>query len=86
VLSTLNGRLPLAGTTVTLQFGEDGSASGTDGCNRYTTTYTASRSSISFEPAALDHDGLPAGSGDPSHGTSWRHWMPQIVTNYAAVS
>lgn len=52
VLSTLNGQLPLAGSTVTLQFGEGGSASGTDGCNRYTTTYTASRSSISFEPAA----------------------------------
>ena len=52
VLSTLNGQLPLPTTTITLQFGDDGSATGTDGCNRFTTTYTASRSTISFEPAA----------------------------------
>ena len=52
MLSTLNGQLPLPATTITLQFGADGSATGTDGCNRYTTTFTASRSTISFEPAA----------------------------------
>ena len=53
VLSTLNGQLPLAGTSVTLQLGEDGSATGSDGCNRFTTTFTASRSTISFAtPAA----------------------------------
>jgi heat shock protein HslJ len=52
VLSTLNGQLPLPGSTVTLQFGDDNSATGTDGCNRFTTTYTASRSTISIEPAA----------------------------------
>lgn len=52
VLSTLNGQLPLAGTTITMNFGEDGTVSGTDGCNRYTTTFTASRSTIEFEPAA----------------------------------
>jgi heat shock protein HslJ len=52
VLSTLNGQLPIPGTSVTLQFGEDGSATGTDGCNRYTTGYTASRSTISFEVPA----------------------------------
>ena len=53
VLSTLNGQLPLAGTSVTLQLGADGAATGSDGCNRFTTTYTASRSTISFAaPAA----------------------------------
>lgn len=52
VLSTINGQLPLAGSTITLNFGEDGTVSGTDGCNRFTTGYTASRSTISFEPAA----------------------------------
>jgi heat shock protein HslJ len=52
VLSTLNGQLPLAGSTLTLNFGEDGVVSGTDGCNRFTTTYTANRSTIQFEPAA----------------------------------
>ncbi len=53
VLSSLNGQLPLPGTTVTLQFGARGAASGTDGCNRYTTTYTVRGSNISFrEPKA----------------------------------
>lgn len=52
VLSTLNGQLPLPDTAITLQFGEDGSVSGSDGCNRFATTYTASRSTISFDPAA----------------------------------
>ncbi len=52
VLSTLNGQLPLAGSSITLNFGEDGTVSGTDGCNRFTTGYTASRSTISFDPAA----------------------------------
>ena len=60
VLSTLNGQLPLPGSTITLQFGEDGSATGTDGCNRYTTTYTASRSTISFEPAAATMMACPS--------------------------
>ena len=58
VLSTLNGQLPLPDTTVTLQLGDDGTATGSDGCNRFTTTYTASRSTISFEAGGLDHDGL----------------------------
>jgi heat shock protein HslJ len=52
VLSTLNGQLPLPGSSVTLQLGADGSATGSDGCNRFSTTYTTSRSTISFEPAA----------------------------------
>ncbi|MBK8048219.1 MAG: META domain-containing protein [Anaerolineales bacterium] len=53
VLSSLSGQLPLAGTSLTLQLGEDGAATGSDGCNRFATTYTASRSTISFAtPAA----------------------------------
>ncbi len=52
VLSTLNGQLPLAGTSISLQLNEDGTATGSDGCNRFSTTYTASRSTIAFEPAA----------------------------------
>jgi heat shock protein HslJ len=40
VLSSLDGDLPLAGTTVTLQFGQDGTVAGSDGCNRFSTTFT----------------------------------------------
>lgn len=39
VLSSLEGDLPLPGTTVTLQFGADGALSGNDGCNQFSTTY-----------------------------------------------
>ena len=48
VLSSLNGQLPLPGASVSLQLGQDGTATGSDGCNRFTTTYTAGQSNISF--------------------------------------
>jgi heat shock protein HslJ len=51
ILSSLNGELPLAGTTVTLQFGNDGTVSGTDGCNRFNTTYTQDGSSLTINPS-----------------------------------
>lgn len=40
ILSSLEGELPLDDTTVTLQFGVDGTVSGSDGCNRFTGSYT----------------------------------------------
>ena len=51
-LSSLNGQLPLPGTTVTLVFGTDGTVSGSDGCNRFSTTYTNSGSTIRIRPVA----------------------------------
>ena len=48
ILSSLNGELPLAGTAVSLQFGTDGTVFGTDGCNRYNTTYTQDGSSLTI--------------------------------------
>ncbi len=48
VLSALGGQLPLSGTTLTLVFGEDDAVSGSDGCNRFTTTFTASKSTITI--------------------------------------
>ncbi len=51
ILSSLNGELPLAGTAVTLQFGTDGTAFGTDGCNRFNTTYTQDGSSLTINPS-----------------------------------
>ena len=52
VLSSLNGQLPLAGTTVTLVFGTDGTVSGSDGCNRFSTTYTTTGATIRIRPTA----------------------------------
>lgn len=52
-LSSLNGRLPLADTTVTLEFGTDGTVAGSDGCNRFTTGYTQDGTNLTIsQPAA----------------------------------
>ncbi|MFO7662972.1 MAG: META domain-containing protein [Chloroflexota bacterium] len=52
-LSSLNGRLPLADTTVTLEFGTDGTVAGSDGCNRFTTGYTQDGAALTItQPAA----------------------------------
>ncbi|NJN55301.1 MAG: META domain-containing protein [Anaerolineae bacterium] len=48
ILSSLDGELPLAGTAVSLQFGTDGTVFGTDGCNRFNTTYTQDGSSLTI--------------------------------------
>ena len=48
VLSSLDGNLPAPDTTVTLQFGVDGTASGTDGCNQYSTTFTQDGASLTI--------------------------------------
>lgn len=48
VLSSLDGNLPAPDTTVTLQFGADGTASGTDGCNQYSTTFTQDGASLTI--------------------------------------
>ena len=48
IMSSLNGSLPAAETSVTLQFGTDGYASGSDGCNRYMTTYKQDGQNLTF--------------------------------------
>lgn len=51
-LSSLNGQLPVADTAVSLQFGADGSVAGSDGCNRFATTYTQDGANLTIEQAA----------------------------------
>lgn len=51
--SSLGGDPPLAGTVVSLEFGADGTVAGSDGCNRFTTTYTQDGADLTIEqPAA----------------------------------
>lgn len=52
VLRTLDGNPILEGSTVTLQFGADGSAAGSDGCNRFSATYSEDGANLTFGPAA----------------------------------
>jgi len=51
-LSSLNGSLPVSGTTATLEFGSDGSLAGSDSCNRYMTSYTQKNDTLSIAPIA----------------------------------
>jgi heat shock protein HslJ/uncharacterized protein YraI len=53
VLSSLDGALPLPVTTVTLELGVDGAAFGSDGCNRFRTSYVQDGNNLTFkQPAA----------------------------------
>jgi heat shock protein HslJ len=48
ILTELSGENPLPGTTIFLEFSEDGSVNGSDGCNNMGRTYTVDGDSISF--------------------------------------
>jgi heat shock protein HslJ len=43
---------PLAGSEITAEFGEDGTLSGSAGCNRYTASYTVDGNSLKISPPA----------------------------------
>jgi heat shock protein HslJ len=49
-MTSLRGQPPLEDTTVSLEFGSDGEASGTSGCNGYGGTYETEGITISFGP------------------------------------
>ena len=52
-LSSLGGALPISGTSATLEFGTDGSLTGSDSCNRFMTTYVSKNDSLTVtQPAA----------------------------------
>lgn len=60
VMSSLNGNLPLAGTTVTLEFGTDGTVAGSDGCNRFSTGFTQDGAALTIiQPAATTDMACP---------------------------
>jgi heat shock protein HslJ len=48
ILTELSGEKPLPGTTIFLEFSEDGAVNGSDGCNNMGRTYTVDGDSISF--------------------------------------
>jgi heat shock protein HslJ len=49
-LATLSGEAPLADTEVTVNFGEDGQLAGSDGCNRFSTSYAVDGDTIAIAP------------------------------------
>jgi heat shock protein HslJ len=48
LLTELNGQVPIPNTTITAEFTEDGSVSGSSGCNQYTTSYTVDGDQLNF--------------------------------------
>ena len=48
-LSSLDGALPLADVSVTLDFAADGTVSGSDGCNRFSTSFTQDGASLTID-------------------------------------
>ncbi len=54
---------PILGTELTAVFADDGSLTGSAGCNNYTTTYTAESGDISIEPAASTKKFCPEPEG-----------------------
>ena len=51
ILTELNGEQPLPGTTIFLEFNEDGSANGSDGCNNMGRGYSIDGNEIKFSAA-----------------------------------
>lgn len=68
VLTDLAGTAPVAGSSITAQFGADGRLSGSAGCNQYSGAYTVSGSSLQIsqlistmmacEAALMDQEGI----------------------------
>ena len=54
---------PIAGTEVTATFAEDGTLTGSAGCNNYMTSYTTDRVAIEIEPAATTRKFCPEPAG-----------------------
>ena len=54
---------PIVGTELTAMFADDGSLTGSAGCNSYTTSYTADAGDIEIEPAASTKKLCPEPAG-----------------------
>jgi heat shock protein HslJ len=84
VLTSLNGAPALEGATVTLQFGADGSATGTDGCNRYSTTFTQDGVNLTFaQPGASTMMLCPEPAGVMEQASAYAAALAS-TTNFSA--
>lgn len=83
VLTTLNGSPALADATATLQFGADGTVSGTDGCNRFSTTFTQDGASLVINQAASTMMMCPEPEGVMEQAAAYMAALAQ-TTNFSA--
>lgn len=84
ILTSLNGGPALADTTVTLQFGADGTLSGADGCNRYSTSYTQEGTNLTIaQPAASTMMMCPEPEGVMEQAGNYMLALA-AVTNFSA--
>ena len=82
VTAFLNGDAvssPLPGTTLTATFGDDGTLSGSSGCNRYTTTYTTDQGAIEIAPPAGTKKLCPEPEGVMEQEAAYLAALPTAV-------
>ncbi len=71
---------PLEATELTARFAEDGSLSGSSGCNRYTTSYTTDKGSIEIEPPAGTKKACAEPAGVMEQESAYLAALPSAVS------
>ncbi len=70
---------PLPGTEITATFADDGTLTGSAGCNRYTTTYTTERGGIEIAPPAATKKACAAPDGVMEQEAAYLAALPTAV-------
>jgi heat shock protein HslJ len=70
---------PIPGTELTATFAEDGTLSGSAGCNTYTATYTATGGDIAISPPAATQKLCPEPEGVSEQETAYLTALPQAA-------
>ena len=71
---------PLPGTEITATFADDGTLTGSAGCNSYTTTYTTERGKIEIAPPAATEKACAAPDGVMEQEAAYLAALPTAVS------
>jgi META domain len=71
---------PLVGTEVTATFGDDGTLSGSAGCNTYDTAYTTDGSSIEIDPPSSTRMACPEPEGVMDQEAAYLNALPTAAS------
>lgn len=71
---------PIAGTEITATFADDGSLSGSSGCNTYTSEYTSTEGAIEIGPAAATRKACAAPAGVMEQEAAYLAMLPTAVS------
>ena len=70
---------PLSGTTITARFADDGTLTGSSGCNTYQTAFTLGRGSIEIEPPAATQKACAEPEGVMDQEAAYLAALPTAV-------